>query len=1145
MDIEQNKDGYGYLKQYYKTQLNSINATKEQIAYYKELQSQVEEGSVEFEVYQDNIVAFQEKETKALKNLADKESQLTINLGKYADNIEYLQSQLDSGDLTSEQTSVAKEQLKIWQDLYDYTELMITSIQKMNGTYQDTKTVLQQIDSKYGGGYSNGIAADLNRTQEEKNFREFSSGLSTEDQEIVNTEEFAKALEKVRENSNKAELGVEEYAKALEMAKIASGELEDPKIFNPTSFSESIETLSSLQKLYNEFYNNVQDGVSFTFDISDIESLREKFGEVCQSFDEFEKLATSSSTSAEQLQNGFNQLASEFIICSGALNGLDESTRQQIVSQLELQGLMNTSSIITEEVATVIGNASDQNLSLADASDEAYLSLLDEANASETTRMTIYALATAEIAYNNTGLNTKDKIAQLQELASAYGDTASAALAASAAQYAESMSAFHGGSYKDALEYKYNELLNSMNKFSGVQFEISQSAENATKSASKAGKDSADAYVEAYEKELEKLKDLKENGLISEKEYLDRSRVLYEKYFKGIDKYAENFADAQREYLKGILDYHNKAISAVGSVIDKRTKELEKQKDAEVKGYNDQIKYLDELMKSLDDQIDAKQKEIDKINDAADARKKELDIQKAQYEFLKAQQQRTSLLYKGGQMVYEQDTTNVRDKKTELEDAEREYRISQLEKEKELIEQQKDAYEKQSESLEEMIDKTEEYFDKMIESLNDYKDRWDELSDIQSQAESLSVLKELGYTTEDILAMSDSAFETFKSDYLSILADMNSGNDGFLESLAKLGNVEEITGLGSYLEKTQSQIDTLASTNFAPLENEFSKVGSSVSDTKDKVSELSGQIDDGGGEKSKSNAYAGNGDPLAGGGKKGESSSLKSSIENETETALSGFGEQADELNNNVSPAITNAKNEMDSFNDSAGKPIEKTINITYSVNKKSSSSDIGKYAGKAKAEGTVGNAFASGTGKYKGLAHDEKNALRSEYGQPELTVYPDGKYEITNEPVISDLPKDTVIFNEEQTHKILNNRGKFVSGKSFADGTITLANGTTLTPIQLEDSGYKLVKIAEQLKSQMVDNIIPSFDVMGKNVEMITKNINSIQNRQQSMNIIENVNVNCPGITSQEVAKQIGTELQKTFSGMSLNAYQKMNVTR
>ncbi|MDE6974108.1 MAG: hypothetical protein K2P38_13620, partial [Lachnospiraceae bacterium] len=40
----------------------------------------------------------------------------------------------------------------------------------------------------------------------------------------------------------------------------------------------------------------------------------------------------------------------------------------------------------------------------------------------------------------------------------------------------------------------------------------------------------------------------------------------------------------------------------------------------------------------------------------------------------------------------------------------------------------------------------------------------------------------------------------------------------------------------------------------------------------------------------------------------------------------------------------------------------------------------------KPNAKGTAGNAFAKGTGSYKGLADREKNALVSEYGQPEMT---------------------------------------------------------------------------------------------------------------------------------------------------------------
>ena len=48
-----------------------------------------------------------------------------------------------------------------------------------------------------------------------------------------------------------------------------------------------------------------------------------------------------------------------------------------------------------------------------------------------------------------------------------------------------------------------------------------------------------------------------------------------------------------------------------------------------------------------------------------------------------------------------------------------------------------------------------------------------------------------------------------------------------------------------------------------------------------------------------------------------------------------------------------------------------------------------------------------------------EEKKLRKaefEYGQPELTVYPNGKAELTTEPTMSDLPKDTVIYN----HKLL-----------------------------------------------------------------------------------------------------------------------------
>lgn len=78
------------------------------------------------------------------------------------------------------------------------------------------------------------------------------------------------------------------------------------------------------------------------------------------------------------------------------------------------------------------------------------------------------------------------------------------------------------------------------------------------------------------------------------------------------------------------------------------------------------------------------------------------------------------------------------------------------------------------------------------------------------------------------------------------------------------------------------------------------------------------------------------------------------------------------------------------------------------------------------------GKVFAGGT---IGLPKAEKNALVSEYGQTEMTVLPNGKTIVTDTPTMMDLPRDTVIYNEEETKKIMDNKVDF-SGNSYASGT-------------------------------------------------------------------------------------------------------------
>ena len=70
----------------------------------------------------------------------------------------------------------------------------------------------------------------------------------------------------------------------------------------------------------------------------------------------------------------------------------------------------------------------------------------------------------------------------------------------------------------DAAKWQFE---NEINNFQGVDLNL-QPLNDAAKGA---GSDSADAFLEEFEKELEKLQDLRDRGKITEKEYLDQLRV--------------------------------------------------------------------------------------------------------------------------------------------------------------------------------------------------------------------------------------------------------------------------------------------------------------------------------------------------------------------------------------------------------------------------------------------------------------------------------------------------------------------------------------------------------------------------------------------------------------------------------------------
>ena len=148
----------------------------------------------------------------------------------------------------------------------------------------------------------------------------------------------------------------------------------------------------------------------------------------------------------------------------------------------------------------------------------------------------------------------------------------------------------------------------------------------------------------------------------------------------------------------------------------------------------------------------------------------------------------------------------------------------------------------------------------------------------------------------------------------------------------------------------------------------------------------------------------------------------------------------------------------------------------------------------------------------------------------------------------MSDLPKGTVIYNEEQTKKIMDNKSGGV-GNAHADGTTdgswVGADGHRYRELREGDKGWDLLQKFQPLvdkilsgEEELVTNaIFEGQKQMEKWTKEITNNtaINNVANNKSTVTIGD-IHVTCPGVTSQQVAEQLGDvldkELDKKFNG-------------
>ncbi len=680
-----------------------------------------------------------------------------------------------------------------------------------------------------------------------------------------------KSFDKLKEAAAGYKVNVNELIDALVRLGYVQGEapnlLQDNGETAAFSISQTINQLNTRLKptfdsLKSAYQNIFTDG-GFTLenvDLSMLDSIKSKLDELNEleganisidysSFDNLVRVLTDSSSKSWEVQKAFDSFATSVLNSTDVMDSMDESTVQLVASMLESMGVANANEVAYEAFnAKMEGLALQEQLlaetgkELANVTADDAAAFLNHAGASKIAKAYLFQLVAAEQVFNAQGLDVNGKIEKLKELATAYGQSAIAAkIAHMEDQNAKAHTSFTDSDYQMLIDEVNNAVNNVQIDFQGVG--------GGSKSAGTAGKEAADTYLEAFEKELKDLDDLKSDGKISEKQYLDALRRLYLKYFRDKEKYLKEYEKYEHQYLEGMKSLYESAFSYITKQIDKRIdavnsqkdaaiSALEAERDARLEAIEAQKEQYEHEIEGIEAQIEAKEKEIKAMQDANGERKRAIDLQKAEYELQRMQNQKTSFVYKDGQMVYEADTSGIRDAKQEVEDAKLEIDISKIEKEidrleeeKDLLQERIDLLDKEAEQVnqyyDQLIAQTEKHYDAMVKGLEDYKSQFEALTDLLENAQLEASLSELGINMDALLSGSQEEFEKLKTAYIGILADMSRGNDGVLEQLSRLSGIS--TESISYLNATKGAFEDLGAVTLEGLEESIGGIGESAS----------------------------------------------------------------------------------------------------------------------------------------------------------------------------------------------------------------------------------------------------------------------------------------------------------------------------
>lgn len=218
-----------------------------------------------------------------------------------------------------------------------------------------------------------------------------------------------------------------------ELSKVLQEEMNKSAEATKKSFTDSISEVQSLSSgfdMLDKIYADIKDGQTEegkSFDWSSIlnnNDFKDQFENLGEVYDDFIKIIANSPTDIDACQEAFNNLVTEYINGSGALNYLTDETRNATVAMLEQYGVTNAAEQIDRILAVRKEKIAQSSKIAADATWQEIAAMEKEAESGSVAQQALAQLTIEKMKVNGTKINTSDDIDAIINLANAAGSSA-------------------------------------------------------------------------------------------------------------------------------------------------------------------------------------------------------------------------------------------------------------------------------------------------------------------------------------------------------------------------------------------------------------------------------------------------------------------------------------------------------------------------------------------------------------------------------------------------------------------------------------------------------------------------------------------------------------------------------------------------